>query len=186
MFEPLSIDGLIRVRPKRHTDSRGFFSETYVAARFDAGGVSADFIQDNEARSAGCGVIRGFHFQAPPAAQAKLVRCVTGAIFDVVVDIRRGSPTYGKHLSIELSAENGEQLFIPAGFAHAYCTLTDETLVQYKVDAPYVPETEQGIAWNDHTLNIAWPVNVSDALVSEKDRTLPSFAALETPFAINA
>lgn len=182
MFEPLAIDGLIRVRPARHADSRGFFSETYVAHRFDAQGIPANFIQDNEARSEGRGIIRGFHFQAPPAAQAKLVRCVTGAIFDVVVDIRKGSPTYGEQVAIELSAENGEQLFIPTGFAHAYCTLTDETLVQYKVDAPYAPETEQGIAWNDQTLNVAWPTAAADAIVSDKDRELATFAALDTPF----
>ena len=147
MIDTLPLSGLLLVQPKRYIDPRGYFSETYVQSIFKEAGINTRFVQDNESRSYGRGIVRGLHFQAPPAAQAKLVRCVIGEILDVVVDIRTSSPTYGQHVSQRLSADAGEQLFIPAGFAHGFCTLSDDTLIQYKVDNFYAPETEGGIFW---------------------------------------
>lgn len=182
MFRGLGIEGLILVTPKRFGDERGYFSEVYVEDRFKAGGVTCDFIQDNRARSSSKGVVRGLHYQAPPAAQAKLIRCTQGAIFDVAVDLREGSPTFGRHKALELSEATGEQLFVPAGFAHGYCTLSENAVVEYKVDAPYAPEAEAGIFWNDPDLGIAWPVAPEAALLSERDKTLPAFVEIDTPF----
>lgn len=184
MFESLPIDGVLCLRPKRHDDPRGSFCETFVAPRFKAGGIDAVFIQDNEVRSTKRGVVRGFHFQAPPNAQAKLVRCAVGAIFDVAVDIRNGSPTFGQHVALELTAEGGEQVFIPPGFAHAYCTLTANTIVQYKVDALYARQSEGGFSWYDESLGIDWPVDANEAILSPKDNALPGFDALDSPFVL--
>lgn len=174
--------GLKCVTPRRFPDPRGFFSETYSARDFAKQGIDVPFVQDNHAASTAKGVVRGLHFQIPPRAQAKLVRVTRGAILDVVVDIRRSSPTYGKHQSFELSAENWSQLYVPAGFAHGYCTLTPECEVIYKVSDYYSPEHERGILWNDPGLAIAWPVSKSEVLLSDRDSALPCLAQSETYF----
>lgn len=179
-IEATDFPGLYLVRPKVFADNRGFFMETFSAKAFQAAGVDVTFVQDNHARSESKGVLRGLHFQAPPSAQSKLVRVSSGSVLDVVVDIRKGSPTFGKHFAVELSAENKVQLFIPKGFAHAYLTLEAGTEFQYKVDAFYDPERDAGIYWNDPDLGIEWPV--SEPILSEKDKGLQSFANFDSPF----
>jgi dTDP-4-dehydrorhamnose 3,5-epimerase len=180
MSEALSIPGLSLYRPRRHDDARGYFVETWSERVFSADGRPG-FVQDNEVFSAAEGTVRGLHFQTPPFAQAKLLRCIAGAVFDVVVDIRRGSPTYGKHVGIELRPNTGS-LFMPAGVAHGYCSLVPDTLVLYKVSAPYAPEHEGGIAWDDPALEISWPIDVTSAILSERDKRLPRLADLQSPF----
>ena len=173
---------VILVRTPRHGDDRGWFSETWSRARFTAVGIDCDFVQDNHSRSKPAGVVRGLHFQRPPYAQAKLVRCVSGAILDVVVDLRAGSPTFGVPYLVELSAESGDQLFVPPCFAHGFVTLQPETEVIYKVSAPYAPSHEAGLAWDDPDLEIAWPVTAADAILTERDRNWPRLRDLDTPF----
>ncbi len=170
------------IKPRRFGDERGWFSETYNRKTFVALGVDEVFIQDNHAYSAARFVLRGLHFQAPPNAQTKLVRCVAGAIWDVAVDIRRGSPTWGKWLAAELTAESGWQLLAPKGFAHGYLTLKPNTEVQYKVDALYAPESEGGLAWNDPTLALPWPLSGATPTVAAKDATWPGLEGFESPF----
>jgi dTDP-4-dehydrorhamnose 3,5-epimerase len=170
------------IKPRRHTDERGWFSETYNRRTLAAVGVTGDFVQDNHAYSRQSFVLRGLHFQAPPAAQTKLVRCVAGAIWDVAVDIRRGSPTYGRHVAAELTAENGWQLLVPRGFAHGYLTLRPDTEVQYKVDAYYAPQTEGGLLWDDPDLALPWPLEGETPMVAAKDEALPRLAGFESPF----
>ena len=182
MFERLSIPDVIFVTPKRHGDARGFFSETYRAAAFADAGITGPFVQDNHAYSQQPGILRGLHFQKPPVAQAKLVRCTQGAIYDVAVDIRQNSPTFGRHVGAELSAENGAQLYVPEGFAHGYLTLTPDCHVQYKTSAYYAPETEGGIAWDDPKLGINWPTDGIDVILSDKDKSLPTLSALAPIF----
>ena len=155
--------------PKKFGDNRGYFAETYNCDKFAAFGASHAFVQDNQSLSVKPGVLRGLHYQIKPKAQDKLVRVLRGAILDVAVDIRRGSPTFGKHVAIELSADNGRQLFIPAGFAHGFVTLVPETEVFYKVSDFYSPEHERGILWNDPALGINWGIGASDAVLSDKD-----------------
>ena len=174
--------GVIRLRTPRFGDDRGWFSETWSRARFHAAGIDCDFVQDNHSRSEAAGVVRGLHFQRPPYAQAKLVRCVRGAVLDVVVDLRAGSPTFGQHHAVELSAESGDQLFVPPSFAHGFVTLQPETEVVYKVSAPYAPAHEAGLAWDDPDLSIAWPVAASDAVLTDRDRNWPRLRDLDTPF----
>lgn len=181
-FEPLAIPAVVLIRPKKFGDARGYFMETYSTEAFAAAGIDAVFVQDNQSLSAARGVVRGLHFQAPPAAQAKLVRVLKGAIFDVAVDIRVGSPSYGKWCAATLTAEGAEQLFVPRGFAHGFCTLEPDTEVVYKVDGPYAPGAEGGIAWNDPTLAIDWPVAAAEAQLSGKDTVLPRFADFVSPF----
>lgn len=181
MIEPQAIPDILLVKPKRYTDARGWFSEAFKLETANAAGMPA-FIQDNESFSPEINVVRGLHFQTPPFAQAKLLRCVTGAILDVAVDIRKGSPTFGRHVAVELSAENGAQLFVPAGFAHGYCTLRAGTLVQYKVSNRYSPEHERGLLWNDPALAIAWPVAADHAVIADRDRSFPALAALPAYF----
>jgi dTDP-4-dehydrorhamnose 3,5-epimerase len=173
--EHLAIGGMLLLTPRRFTDPRGFFSETWSAARFAEIGIPGQFVQDNHATSNARGVVRGLHCQIGPNAQGKLVRVTRGSIWDVAVDIRAGSPTYGQHAGVELSAENWCQLWIPSGFLHGYCTLTEETEVIYKVTAPWDPAAERGVIWNDADLNVAWPVAGHDVILSEKDQTLPRF-----------
>jgi dTDP-4-dehydrorhamnose 3,5-epimerase len=173
--EHLPIPGLLLLTPRRFNDPRGFFSETWNAARFADAGIPGPFVQDNHAVSNTKGVLRGLHCQVGPNAQGKLVRVVRGAIWDVAVDIRDGSPTYGQHTGAELSAENWCQLWVPAGFLHGYCTLTEETEVIYKVTAPWDPAAERGVIWNDPDLAVAWPIPEADAILSEKDKLLPRF-----------
>lgn len=181
-FQRLSIPDVVLVSPKRFGDSRGFFSETYRANKYVENGIAGPFVQDNHAYSADAGVLRGLHFQRPPTAQAKLVQCTRGAIFDVAVDIRRSSPTFGQHVSAELSAENGAQLYVPVGFAHGYLTLTADCDVQYKVSDYYSPEDEGGLAWDDPEVGIDWPLGPEHLTLSQKDKTLPTLSELHTPF----
>jgi dTDP-4-dehydrorhamnose 3,5-epimerase len=162
--------------PPRIGDARGFFSEVWNARDFSSVGIDAAFVQDNHVRSPNKGTLRGLHYQLPPAAQGKLLRVTRGAIFDVAVDIRCGSPTFRCHADAVLSADNWYQLWVPPGFAHGYCTLEDDTEVQYKVTELYSPPHERGIAWDDPALLIAWPVAAEAAIVSERDRKLPRLA----------
>ena len=170
------------LRPRRFADARGWFSESWNAARFASWGVDVSFVQDNHSLSRAAGTLRGLHFQTAPFAQAKLVRCTRGAIFDVAVDIRSASPTYRHWVSAELSAENGDQLFVPAGYAHGFLTLEPDTEVMYKVDAPYAPEADGGVIWNDASLGIDWPLNGAAPLLSDKDALLPMLDAIGADF----
>lgn len=171
--ETTNLDGVLVIVPARFGDARGFFSETYNRAAFGEIGVASEFVQDNQSLSRDRGTVRGLHFQIPPFAQAKLVRVLRGAITDVAVDIRRASSGYGRSVAVTLSAENGRQLFIPAGFAHGFCTLEPDTEVFYKVDAPYSRDHERGLRWNDPALGITWPVADAEAVIIERDRLLP-------------
>jgi dTDP-4-dehydrorhamnose 3,5-epimerase len=168
--------------PKRHGDSRGFFSETYNKALLSDAGIDIDFVQDNHAYSAEKGTVRGLHFQMPPFAQDKLVRVVRGAILDVALDLRLGSPTYGQHVSSVISAENGKQILVPSGFAHGLATLEPHTEVLYKVSQYYAPEHDRGILWNDPDLAIDWGLAEADAILSAKDRGLPGFGEIGACF----
>lgn len=168
--------------PRRFGDARGWFTETYNERSFAEVLGGAVFVQDNQAFSAARGTLRGLHFQRPPHAQAKLVRVLRGSVFDVAVDLRLGSPTYGQWVGETLTAQGGEQLFVPRGFAHGYCTLEPDTEVAYKVDGFYAPECDAGLIWNDPTLNIAWPVAPGEAILSDKDTRLPAFAGFASPF----
>lgn len=170
---PLSIQDVLLIRYKRFQDQRGYFSETYKQCEFVAAGISNNFVQDNQSCSAAPGTIRGLHFQTAPFAQAKLVRVLRGKIVDVVVDLRRSSNTYRQHVAVELSAENSEQLFVPAGFAHGFCTLVPDTEVAYKVDAVYSAANDCGVNAADPDLKIQWPVRSGNEVLSEKDRGLP-------------
>ena len=170
---PLAIDGLLLVEPTRIGDSRGFFSETFRADRFAEAAGPVTFVQDNQSLSAARGTIRGLHFQKAQRAQGKLVRVTRGAILDVAVDIRQGSPTFGRHVAVELSAANWLQLWVPAGFLHGFCTLEAETEVIYKVTDYYSREHDAGVRWNDPDIAVAWPVTEAEAQLSDKDRTAP-------------
>lgn len=161
------------ITPKKFGDERGFFSEVWNARTFKNAGMDIEFVQDNHAFSAEVGTVRGLHFQLDPAAQGKLLRVTRGAVLDVAVDIRRGSPTFGQHVAIELSAENWRQLWVPAGFAHGYCTTQPNTELTYKVTDYYSPDHDCGIFWNDPDLNIDWPVAPEKAVLSQKDKVLP-------------
>ena len=172
---------LIVISPKRFEDSRGWFSETWNESKFAEIGIDCDFCQDNQSLSRSKGTLRGLHFQAPPFAQAKLVRCLQGRIFDVAVDIRRSSSTFGKWYGLELSAENGKQLFIPAGYAHAFLTLEDDCMVAYKVDSPYSGPHDGGLAWNDPAIGIDWPIE-GEPILSDKDSKLSTLAELTIDF----
>lgn len=168
--------------PRRFGDSRGWFSETWNRARLEAAGIAIDFCQDNHSLSQPQGTLRGLHFQAPPFAQTKLVRCLRGRIFDVAVDIRRGSPTFGQWAGLELSAENGKQLLIPAGYAHGFVTLEPDCEIAYKVDAYYSAECDGGVAWDDPVIGIDWPLDGTEPMLSDKDRALPGLEALVIDF----
>jgi dTDP-4-dehydrorhamnose 3,5-epimerase len=185
LIEKLEIPAVIRITPKIFRDARGFFSETYNAAALASAGIGAAFVQDNHSLSRAKGVVRGLHFQTAPKAQGKLVRVTRGAIFDVAVDIRHGSPTFGKHVTAVLSAENWAQLWVPPGFAHGFCTLEPDTEVVYKVTELYAPECDRGLAWNDPALAIAWPVSEADAVLSDKDRQHPRLADLPEYFSFD-
>lgn len=172
-------EGLKVIQPKVWGDARGHFFESYSEAVFQAAGLPTDFVQDNQSFSAK-GILRGLHFQAPPFAQGKLVRVIAGAVLDVVVDIRKSSPTYGQHFKIELSAENKTMFWVPPGFAHGFLTLEDNTIFVYKVTGLYNKESEGGLLWNDVELGIDW--GVADPLLSDKDKVQPSWADFKTPF----
>ncbi|MDR1859663.1 MAG: dTDP-4-dehydrorhamnose 3,5-epimerase [Bacteroidales bacterium] len=168
------IDGLLILTPRVFGDARGYFLESYNAERYREAGITADFVQDNESRSTR-GVVRGLHFQLPPHAQAKLVRVIEGVVFDVAVDLRRTSPTYGQWFGIELSGDNKKQFFIPRGFAHGFSVLSDTALFAYKCDNFYHPESESGIIYNDPAVGIDWRIPPCEALISDKDLTLKTF-----------
>jgi dTDP-4-dehydrorhamnose 3,5-epimerase len=180
-FIETGIQGLVVFEPAVFNDSRGFFFEAYNAKMFAGAGIEKPFVQDNQSRST-YGVIRGLHYQMPPFAQSKLVRALVGAILDVAVDIRKGSPTFGKVFAIELSAENKKQLYIPAGFAHGFSVLSEVAEVLYKCDQFYNKASEGGIIYNDATLAIDWKIPEADAIISEKDIVLPSFEQCVNPF----
>ena len=171
------------IRPERFGDDRGWFCETYNRERYAGLGIDAVFVQDNHSMSRDVGTLRGLHWQAPPHAQDKLVRCVRGAIWDVAVDARRGSPTFGRWVAAELSATNGHQLFVPVGFAHGFVTIEPDTEVMYKVSAYYAPEAEGGAIWSDPGLALSWPLAGREPVLSVKDKLLPTFSDQTTPFA---
>lgn len=174
--EDLSLDGVRLVRPARFRDARGYFAETFQATRMADALGRWTWVQDNVSLSIATGTVRGLHFQAGAHAQAKLVAVLAGAVLDVVVDIRPDSATFGRHLACRLDAEEGGQLFVPPGYAHGFCTLEPNSLVAYKVSAYYCPDAERGIAWDDPDLGIAWPVAPADAILSPRDRALPTLA----------
>ena len=180
--QALEIADVKVLMPVRHGDRRGFFSEVYNRRTLEAAGMAVDFVQDNHSLSAEQGTVRGLHFQVPPFAQAKLVRVVRGSVFDVAVDIRRGSPTFGRHVSVVLSAAEGNQVFVPAGFAHGLMTLEVDTEVVYKVSDYYAPDHDRGILWNDPSLGIDWPLGAPRVVLSDKDRLQPRLAEFDTPF----
>lgn len=171
------------IETPRFGDDRGWFSETWSRAKFAARGVDLDFVQDNQSYSAYAGTIRGIHFQTPPHAQAKLVRCVRGRIIDYAVDLRKGSPTYGKVAFAELTADNGRQLFVPVGFGHAFVTLEPDTEVAYKVSDVYAADCDGGVAWDCSDIGIDWPLPPSGPVLSDKDKLLPRLADFDSPFA---
>lgn len=179
---PLAIPDVKLICPPKFGDHRGFFSETYSKRDLLEAGIALDFVQDNHSLSAPKGTMRGLHFQTPPFAQDKLVRVTRGAILDVAVDIRRGSATYGHHVSAVLSAENWHQLLVPIGFAHGFMTLEPDTEVLYKVTNIYAPDCDRGLLWNDPDLGIAWPVAGTDAVLSDKDRKHPRLRDLPDTF----
>jgi len=180
-ISPLEIPDVKVLRPKRHGDARGFFSETWSRATMEAAGIDIDFVQDNQSLSAARGTVRGLHFQTPPHPQAKLLRVIRGAVFDVAVDLRRGSPSYGRHAGAVISAEEWNQILVPVGFAHGFMTLEPDTEVIYKVSGIYSPEHDAGILWNDPDLGIAWPAGMEPVL-SDKDRVQPRLRDFDTPF----
>jgi dTDP-4-dehydrorhamnose 3,5-epimerase len=180
------IPGVLLLKPRYLHDARGYFVETYNTRAAHEAGLKSEFVQDNQALSLKQGTVRALHFQVPPRAQAKLVRALRGSIYDVAVDLRVGSPTYGRWTAATLSAQSGEQLFVPRGFAHGYCTLEPDTEVAYKVDDYYSLECERGIIWNDPTLAIGWPAAAANAVLSDKDRKLPRLADFVSPFRYDA
>ena len=175
------LKNLFLITAERHDDHRGFFAETYSRRKYSALGIDVEFVQDNHSLSREVGTLRGLHFQAPPNAQAKLVRCARGAIFDVAVDIRCGSPTYGQWKGYELTADNGHQLLIPVGFAHGFITLEPYSEIVYKCSDYYAPETERAVLWNDPLIGIYWPTKF-DPILSDKDVAASSLADLVSPF----
>jgi len=180
-FIKSEIPGVYIIEPSVFGDDRGYFLESFNLEKFEENMFPIKFIQDNESKSSR-GVLRGLHFQKPPYAQAKLVRCIEGCVIDVAVDIRKGSPTYGKHVSVELSGENKRQLFLPRGFAHGFSVLSENAVFAYKVDNRYVPESDSGIRYDDKELNINWRLNEEDIQLSFKDKELKSFKNLDSPF----
>jgi dTDP-4-dehydrorhamnose 3,5-epimerase len=175
-FKKTNLEGVRLIKPQVFGDQRGFFTETYSKKKFQEAGVEAEFVQDNHSKSEKKGVLRGLHFQKPPYEQAKLVRVVKGSVYDVVVDLRKDSPTFGKWEGFELSDKNFLMLYIPRGFAHGFCTLEPETEFLYKVDNVYAPESEGGVIWNDPDLSIDWPTQ--SPILSDKDQKWPNLSNL--------
>lgn len=180
-FIKTEIPDLIIIEPTVFGDNRGYFFESFNQREFEENIGKITFVQDNESKSTR-GVLRGLHFQKPPFAQSKLVRCIDGVVLDVSVDIRKGSPTFGKHVTVELSGKNKRQLFMPSGFAHGFVVLSETATFAYKVDNWYEPGSDVGIMWNDPTLNIDWKIPVNEVRLSQKDQHLKSFSELEIPF----
>ncbi len=174
-YEPTRLSDVLLIRPPRFGDERGYFAETYHAGKWRAAGVAADFVQDNQSLSGPVGTVRGLHYQIEPSPQAKLVRVLQGRILDVAVDIRRSSQTFGQHVTAELTADGGEQMYVPAGFAHGFSTLEPDTVVSYKVSGLYDPSAECGIAWNDPALAIDWKLQ-GEPTLSDKDKIHPPLA----------
>ena len=185
LIEDTALEGVKILTPARHGDARGFFSESWNARRMADAGLEYDFVQDNHSMSAAVGTLRGLHYQSPPHAQAKLVRCGRGALFDVAVDIRVGSPTYGQWVGVELSYENGKQLMIPAGFLHGFVTRQPDTEIIYKCTDFYAPDCDGAVRWDDPDIGIDWGLT-GDPLLSAKDADAPLLAALDTVFTYEA
>ena len=179
-IEETAIPAVFLIKPKRLIDARGYFAETFRADQFAENIGAYPFVQDNQSLSLEAGTVRGLHFQLAPRAQGKLVSCIAGALWDVALDLRRGSPTYGNFVAAELSEENGHQLWIPPGFAHGFCTLKPETVISYKVTDYYSPEHDRGLLWSDPELGINWPVSPSNAILSDKDKHHPKLYDLQT------
>lgn len=182
LIEPTAIPEVRLITPKRHGDHRGFLSEVYSRRTLAAAGIDIDFVQDNHTMTALAGTVRGLHYQLPPMAQAKLVRVTRGAIYDVAVDLRRQSPTFGQHVGAIVSAEAWNQILVPVGFAHGFCTLTPDTEVIYRLSNDYAPAQERGLLWNDEALRIEWPVKSDAAILSDRDRKNPRLADLTEAF----
>ncbi|MBI1272716.1 MAG: dTDP-4-dehydrorhamnose 3,5-epimerase [Alphaproteobacteria bacterium] len=181
-IESLAIPEIKLIKPKIHRDHRGFVCETMNNAHLQEMGINPAFVQENLSVNAKAGTVRGLHFQTPPHAQAKFIRVTRGKIYDVAVDMRHGSPTFGRFIGVTLSSDEPAQLYIPAGFAHGFCSLVDDTEVLYKMSVNYAPGYEAGIIWNDPDLNIPWPVDTSRAILSSKDQDLPAFGSLQPYF----
>ncbi|MBT9247660.1 dTDP-4-dehydrorhamnose 3,5-epimerase (plasmid) [Gemmobacter fulvus] len=181
-IEQTALPGVVILTPARFGDARGFFSESWSRKRLAEAGIDLDFVQDNHSVSARAGTVRGLHFQSPPHAQAKLVRCGRGVLWDVAVDIRRGSPSFGQWVGVELSAENGRQLLIPAGFLHGFVTRVDDTEIVYKCTDYYAPDCDGALRWDDPQIGIDWGLEPGHAILSDKDARAPLLAAFETPF----
>jgi dTDP-4-dehydrorhamnose 3,5-epimerase len=181
-IRPLRLDGALEIRPRKFGDDRGFFSETWSQKSLAEAGVELNFVQDNHSFSAARGVLRGMHYQLPPSAQEKLVRVSRGAIYDVLVDIRRGSPTFGQWEGVIVSVELWNQILVPKGFAHGFVTLEPNTEVQYKVTAFYDAESDRGIAYDDPAIGIEWPVDPAEIQLSAKDKAAPRLADIDTGF----
>lgn len=181
-IDPTPLPGVLILTPPRFGDARGWFSETWNAARLAEAGITTPFVQDNHSFSAAKGTLRGLHYQRPPRAQDKLVRCTRGAILDVAVDVRRGSPAYGQWVGVELSAETGRQLLIPKGFLHGFVTLCDDCEVQYKCSDTYAPDCDGAVRWDDPDLGIDWGLGGVVPVLSAKDAAAPLLADFETPF----
>lgn len=179
-IEPTTLPDVLIVTPARFGDDRGWFSETYNASRMVAGGIAVTWVQDNHSMSAKPGTLRGLHFQSPPHAQHKLIRCSRGAVWDVAVDIRRGSPSYGKWVGVDLTPENARQVLVPAGFLHGFVTRAPDTEVQYKCSDTYAPDCDGGIRWNDPDIGIDW--GVTDPILSTKDTVAPFLRDFTSPF----
>ena len=181
-IEQTALPGVVILTPARFGDTRGFFSESWNAARLAEQGIHTQFVQDNHSLSAQAGTVRGLHYQSPPHAQAKLVRCGRGALFDVAVDFRAGSPTWGKWVGVELSFDNGRQLLIPAGFLHGFVTRVPDTEIIYKCSDYYAPECDGAVRFDDSDISIDWGIDPADAVLSDKDRTAPLLSEISTPF----
>ena len=182
-FIKTDIPEVLIIEPKVFGDARGYFLESYNKKAFEENIGAVHFVQDNESKSSK-GVVRGLHFQKPPFTQAKLVRCIEGELIDVAVDIRRGSPTYGKYVAVKLTGENKKQLFVPRGFAHGFAVLSETAVFAYKVDNVYAQEYDAGLRWNDPQINIKWGINKNEILVSEKDSKLLFLSEIKSPFTI--
>ena len=181
-IETTRLPGVVILTPDRFGDDRGFFSESWSRRRLEEAGIALDFVQDNHSLSRAEGTLRGLHFQTPPHAQDKLVRCGRGALWDVAVDIRTGSPTRGQWVGVELSAENGRQLLVPRGFLHGFVTLQPDTEIVYKCSDYYAPDCDRGVRWDDPDLAIGWPLAGRDPVLSDKDARAPTLAEIESPF----
>ena len=181
-LEQTVLQGVVILTPARHGDDRGFFSESWNKSRLEQAGLNYDFVQDNQSLSEKSGTVRGLHFQSPPHAQAKLVRCGQGALLDVAVDIRRGSPSFGKWVGVELTAQNGKQLLIPAGFLHGFVTRTANTEIIYKCTDYYAPDCDASVRYDDPDIGIDWGLGADAPLLSDKDKNAPYLADIDTPF----